>query len=609
MATVVEFLLSGFTDNSGEPLAGGLVYTYSAGTTTDKATYTNVLATIPETNPIVLDANGRKQVFASGSYKFVVKTSAGVTLYIFDNVVFGEDVTTYDEMVALNTAGTGIVVRQAITLTGNLTLTVPLRIEKGGSIITNGFTLTINGAFTAGAYQVFTAASGEVVFGSRYATEQILTEWWGALANNSTDCTTPIVKAIASIAVGGVIQFLAGSYRHTGFNVPGKIALRGLNAKTSNLVFTPTSGNAITLTDGSGNTSYNQITKLGIRAATTSSGKAITSPLDLYVADVVIEDYEIEGFLVGIYIPYGLQVHVGFGRGLGQGSGVANGIGVQLGDRTHSTPRVVNTAIVEQAYMNGYATSFVADCSICQFTQVTAESCVRAFLIAARTAITGSWIQATTTFVETRSPGGYPIIVTQSYFLNGLSVEVDDVTSMCTLNGVEADLQIYSKSGPKGPGRYQHRFAVSRARGVQFGEAGASEVVLYNLSGSLTADSDICPLAADRFQDVGTTWPVLALKLKASAKGYLGVTAAGDPCLIGSGGSNEALHWDNARNLAAGAGSLGTTSTDGFLYVPTCAGTPTGVPSGESGFAPIVIDITNHKLYFYSGGSWRDAGP
>jgi hypothetical protein len=61
--------------------------------------------------------------------------------------------------------------------------------------------------------------------------------------------------------------------------------------------------------------------------------------------------------------------------------------------------------------------------------------------------------------------------------------------------------------------------------------------------------------------------------------------------------------------VAAGSGTLATNATTGFLYVPTCAGTPTGVPAGVSGYAPIVVNTTNNKLYFYSGGAWRDAGP
>lgn len=75
--------------------------------------------------------------------------------------------------------------------------------------------------------------------------------------------------------------------------------------------------------------------------------------------------------------------------------------------------------------------------------------------------------------------------------------------------------------------------------------------------------------------------------------------------------------WDRQLLEATSAGSvrlgnnaaLATGATAGFAYVPTCAGTPTGTPETLTGGAPIVIDTTNHKLYFYSGGAWRDAGP
>jgi hypothetical protein len=74
-----------------------------------------------------------------------------------------------------------------------------------------------------------------------------------------------------------------------------------------------------------------------------------------------------------------------------------------------------------------------------------------------------------------------------------------------------------------------------------------------------------------------------------------------------SGG--ERMRIDSSGNVRIGTAALATTATDGFLYIPTCAGTPTGVPTSITGLAPLVIDSTNNKLYFYSGGSWRDAGP
>lgn len=51
--------------------------------------------------------------------------------------------------------------------------------------------------------------------------------------------------------------------------------------------------------------------------------------------------------------------------------------------------------------------------------------------------------------------------------------------------------------------------------------------------------------------------------------------------------------------------ALATNATEGFLYIPSCAGTPTGVPTAVTGKIPLVYDSTNHVLYARSGGAWR----
>lgn len=79
-----------FFDNNGLPLAGGLIYTYQAGSSTLLTTYTTVNGTIANTNPIVLDASGRTPneiwMQAGYSYKFIIKTAATVTLQTLDNL-------------------------------------------------------------------------------------------------------------------------------------------------------------------------------------------------------------------------------------------------------------------------------------------------------------------------------------------------------------------------------------------------------------------------------------------------------------------------------------------------------------------------------------------
>ena len=81
-----------FLDNNGVPLAGGKLYTYSAGTTTNQATYTNASGAVPHTNPIILDSGGRVpggEIWLSDGlqYKFVLKTSTDVLIGTYDNLV------------------------------------------------------------------------------------------------------------------------------------------------------------------------------------------------------------------------------------------------------------------------------------------------------------------------------------------------------------------------------------------------------------------------------------------------------------------------------------------------------------------------------------------
>lgn len=81
-------------------------------------------------------------------------------------------------------------------------------------------------------------------------------------------------------------------------------------------------------------------------------------------------------------------------------------------------------------------------------------------------------------------------------------------------------------------------------------------------------------------------------------------TANTFPFSVQAGAPNDALAVDGDGNVQAGGASLATTATDGFLYIPTCAGTPTGTPTAKTNFAPIVVDRTNNKLYVYVGSSW-----
>jgi hypothetical protein len=86
-----------FFDNNGNPLNGGLIYTYAAGTTTPAATYTSSTGGTANANPIVLDSAGRTpaQIWltAGSSYKFVLQTSLGTLIKTDDNIYAPFDLT------------------------------------------------------------------------------------------------------------------------------------------------------------------------------------------------------------------------------------------------------------------------------------------------------------------------------------------------------------------------------------------------------------------------------------------------------------------------------------------------------------------------------------
>jgi hypothetical protein len=87
MAVLTPSPKTAFVDAAGEPLVGGKLYTYIAGTTTLQATYTDSTATTANTNPIILDSRGEANVWLGGAiYKFVLKDADDALIWTVDNI-------------------------------------------------------------------------------------------------------------------------------------------------------------------------------------------------------------------------------------------------------------------------------------------------------------------------------------------------------------------------------------------------------------------------------------------------------------------------------------------------------------------------------------------
>lgn len=74
-----------YADENGKPYAGGKLYFYTQNTFTPKTVWSDLAASVPLTQPVVLDSSGRAVVYGAGIYRVVLQDSSGNQ--IFDSTV------------------------------------------------------------------------------------------------------------------------------------------------------------------------------------------------------------------------------------------------------------------------------------------------------------------------------------------------------------------------------------------------------------------------------------------------------------------------------------------------------------------------------------------
>ena len=170
-----------FFDANGNPLVGGKLYSYAAGTTTPLATYTGNTTTTANTNPVILNSRGEAGVWLSSSYyKLKLTDSNDVEIWTVDNV--GGFATMADLTAAI------------------AALTASLASSSGSSMI---------GFIQAGTSAVATTAQTKM-------RETISVKDFGAVGDDTHDDTTNIQAAINyANTIGGDVYFPPGVYRIT----------------------------------------------------------------------------------------------------------------------------------------------------------------------------------------------------------------------------------------------------------------------------------------------------------------------------------------------------------------------------------------------------------
>jgi len=109
IAVPIDALWVGLRDANNQPLEGGKVFTYEAGTSFAKATYLLADQTQLAANPIILDAYGKASIYASGRYKFIIKDQYDVILRIIDNLEYTSPTNLTDQVLDSLTVASGTI--------------------------------------------------------------------------------------------------------------------------------------------------------------------------------------------------------------------------------------------------------------------------------------------------------------------------------------------------------------------------------------------------------------------------------------------------------------------------------------------------------------------
>lgn len=146
MAQLLPNVYQRFFDSNGNPLAGGQLFSYQAGTTIPQATYTDQGAGTPNPNPVVLDGAGGGQIWIKNTgYKFQLQDANGVVQWTVDQVYLIEPGAVGSGQIANGAVGTTQLANGAVTTAKIQTGAITTALLAAGAI-TSG--VIANGAVT-----------------------------------------------------------------------------------------------------------------------------------------------------------------------------------------------------------------------------------------------------------------------------------------------------------------------------------------------------------------------------------------------------------------------------------------------------------------------------
>lgn len=255
---LLELAISGSRKADGSPNAGGKVYCYQIGAGTTKQTvYRDWQKLAAHTQPIILTAAGKAEIWVDAPCTIRVEDSNGVMLHNIPAGVQGNA-----GIVEVTNAGvTGVNPNTGSIAAGQRTML--------DTLISRYY------ASSGGLDGKFRGTYGTV---DRYVKDEIEevhinARRFGALGNGIKDDTTAIQAALnAASALGAGVVFLPrGTYLATALTVPGGVTLRGAGVGATSVKNTNTANNLLAASAGAAS-----IENLSLSAVTNSSGTAVS---------------------------------------------------------------------------------------------------------------------------------------------------------------------------------------------------------------------------------------------------------------------------------------------------------------------------------------------
>jgi len=276
-----------FITGTNRPLAGGLMYTYKAGTTDPAKTYSDDTGT-ENTNPIQLDSDGQCDLFLDDavSYRIILKNSAGVTQFDKDRIASlgSTQVQSFNSIAALR-------LRSGTTIANaSKTLGYYAAGDGGGnSFYWDGTsTATDNGGTIIKPTAV--AGAGRWI---AIDTINVNIRQFGAKGDGVADDTTAISSAIDEF---NTVYFPNGTYLFSGITInKHNVTLYGTGESRSVLLMTNAAAAAVTIAS-TATTSGTNIRNLRIEGNASNLGGISLGTTTFAATRIRIQDVFITGF-------------------------------------------------------------------------------------------------------------------------------------------------------------------------------------------------------------------------------------------------------------------------------------------------------------------------